>query len=516
MPAENGFAGFVLPRRLTVFDLETAAAPVRVSFTARARQRAAHARDFVTRCRAEGRAVYGASTGFGPLVGFAGRGEDTDQCENLLSHLTVGQGPDLPPAVVRAALLVRAQSLAHGRSGASMRVLDMLAGVLRTTLAPAVPRLGSLGASGDLVPLAHAVQVLKGRGHAYLDTRRMPAEQALRAAGLEPVELTGRDALALLNGTPLTAAATGLAVAQLTRSHATAVLLTALLADVLGCDAGFASPHLLDAYGHPDAARVGESLRAHLRGLVPSGQRALQEPYSIRCTPQLLGAVAASIRHGRELVGHDLNGVSDNPVFFPEHDLVAHGGNFFGQSLAFVADLIAVVAAQTGNLAERQLDLLVDPHRNGGLPPVLATVPGRQHGVQGVQLAATAVVTEMRRAAVPASVQTLPTNLHNQDVVPLGTHAALTALANAESLRMLHGSLAVALRQAVHVGARVPTAARTAAALDRLVAVIPPVDPDRPLDEDVRIAADELDAMAGDILGVDEAVSHDPSERSAP
>ncbi|WP_268893797.1 aromatic amino acid lyase [Streptomyces apricus] len=168
---------------------------------------------------------------------------------------------------------------------------------------------------------------------------------------------------------------------------------------------------------------------------------------------------------------------------------MVHGGNFFGQPAAFAADLLASVTAQLGNLAERQLDLLVDPARNGGLPPMLATTPGLQHGLQGVQLATTAFVAEIRRAAAPAGMQSLPTNLHNQDVVPFGTQAALRSYDTAGLLGLLCGSLALGLRQAVHVGARRPTAPRCAELLDKLAELIPPVDPDRPLDADVRAAA---------------------------
>jgi histidine ammonia-lyase/tyrosine ammonia-lyase len=193
------------------------------------------------------------------------------------------------------------------------------------------------------------------------------------------------------------------------------------------------------------------------------------------------------------VIDHDLGGISDNPLCFPETGEIAHGGNFFGQPVAFAADLLTLVAVQTGNLAERQLDLLIDPHRNGALPAMLAPEPGRQHAAQGVQLAATAVVAQMRRTATPASIQSLPTNGHNQDVVPFGTQAALNALNQAELLRLLQGSLALALRQAAYVGARQPTAPACAALLDQLTDALPPIDPDRPLDADVRRAADVLD-----------------------
>ena len=483
--------------RLTTALLERAANPVRVTFDQAVLDRVAGCRMFMVDCLAAGRQVYGATTGFGPLLDFPGRDGATEQCDNVLHHLTAGQGEDLEPAVVRATMLARLWSLSQARSGVSPLVLETLATLLGTSFAPVVPRLGSVGASGDLIPLAYLARALRGEGHAWLAGERLPAREALHRVDMRPLTLTGRDALGLVNGTSLTAAAAGLAVAQLQRSHHIALVLTALLADILGCSPAFAEPALLRAFGHPDAIRAGEILRENMPGTHPaSSTRPLQEPYSIRCSPQLLGAAAASLQHANQIIHDDLNGISDNPLFFKELDLVAHGGNFFSQPVAFVADLLTIVTTQIGNLAERQLDLLVDPHRNGGLSPMLATEPGQQHGLQGVQLAATAIVAAMRRATTPASVQSLPTNLHNQDIVPFGTQAALNALDQVRRLRLLHGSLAVALRQAVHVGAREPTAAKSLAVFEELAETVPPVDPDRPLDEDVRRAADQLDAIA--------------------
>ncbi|MFC8393640.1 histidine ammonia-lyase [Streptomyces sp. NPDC057238] len=485
-----------LPRPLTPEDLERAARPLTVDVDPDARERVV-ASQKVLACRLQAaEPVYGSTTGFGPLVVYQGRTNAASQCDNTLAHLGAGQGADLPLPVVRATLLVRLASLARGRSGVSPEVLDALAAALRTTFTPAVPEWGSVGASGDLIPLSYVASALRGTGRAYLGGERLPATEALTRAGLRPLMLDGRDALALVNGTSLTAAAAGLALARLRRGHQAALALTALLADLLGCASEFASAALLEAFGHPHAAQAGRVLREQLAGSRPTGQRPLQEPYSIRCVPQLAGAAGSALHYTSEVIGHDLAGISDNPLFFAElgdTEDVVHGGNFFGQPVAFAADLLTLVAVQLGNLAERQLDLLVDPHRNGGLPPMLTTDPGRQHGVQGVQLAATAIVAAMRRSAVPASIQSLPTNLHNQDVVPFGTQAAFNALNQAESLRLLQGSLALGLRQAAHVGARRPTALANTAMLERLEAAIPPIDPDRPLDDDVRVAADVLD-----------------------
>ncbi|WP_367127344.1 aromatic amino acid ammonia-lyase [Saccharothrix sp. HUAS TT1] len=472
-------------------DLHRAATPLAVLVGPAVRDRLDRGREHLRAVLADdGRPVYGAKTGFGALVGFAGRPDEADQCDNTLAHLGAGQGPDLPADVVRAALLVRAWSLAQGLSGVSGHVVDGLAAMFATTFVPAVPRYGSVGASGDLIPLAYATQALRGRGHAYVDGERAPADEALRRTGLTPLPLDGRDALALVNGTSVTTAATALALDHVRASHRAIQDLTCLLVDVLGADPGFLGPRLISAYGHAGAVTVADRMRGVLGGVVPTGTRPLQEPYSIRCSPQLLGAAEDALRYVDGVVAADLAGVSDNPLFFPDDDLVAHGGNFFGQPAAFAADVLAMVTASLGNLAERQLDLLVDPTRNTGLPPMLAAGPGQQHGLQGVQLATTAFVAEIRRAAVPASTQSLPTNLHNQDVVPFGTQAALRAHDVAGLLRLLCGSLALGLRQAVHVGGRRPTAPGCAALLDALCEAVDPVDPDRPLDGDVRRAAE--------------------------
>ncbi|MEN2423504.1 aromatic amino acid ammonia-lyase [Streptomyces rimosus] len=478
------------PSLLTPEALETAAGPVTVRLDDDSLKAVARCHDYLHTCLEKGREIYGTTTGFGPLVVFAGQDEGADQCENVLSHLEVGQGPDLDPPVARATLLTRLWSLARGHSGVAPTAVEALVDMLGTSFAPVMPEYGSVGASGDLAPLAHAIRSLQGRGNAYLGAMRMPAAEALAAAGLRPLELTGRDALGLVNGTSVTAAGAGLALAALHRSVAAGTALTALLAGVLGCRPDFTAPEIFEALGHDDTAYRAADLRERLSGHEPSGTRALQEPYTLRCAPHILGAAESSLRHARQVVTDDLNGISDNPLFFPERDVVAHGGNFFGQQVAFAADLMSITAAQLANLAERQLDLLIDTRRNGGLNPMLAEDPGRDHGVQGVQLAATSLVVAMRRAATPAAMQSVPTNWHNQDIVPFGIQAAFTALRQARTLRLLHGSLAVALYQAVRVGARRPTAPACTRLLDALE---PTVARDRPWAVSVREAADVLD-----------------------
>ncbi len=473
-------------RRLKPLDLEDVEEPLALAFSPAARTRVARCAQFVGEYQAQGNAIYGLSTGFGPLLSFKASSDANAQGAGLLNHLRAGQGELLAPAVTRAMLLARVWSLAQGHSGASVEVLEALAAVLAVPWSPAVPELGSVGASGDLTPMAHAASALCGEGDAFLGHERLSAVEALRRVGLRPVKLQGRDALALVNGTSLTAAAAALAVSTARRAVAVALGLSALLAETLGAAADFTSPALLALSGHPSAHRVATQLQELLSGSTVKPGRPLQEAYSLRCAPQLVGAAEETVAHVEQVIVADLNGVSDNPVFFPEDGRVIHGGNFFGQQVAFAADALNLTLTQLANLAERQLDLLLDPNRNGGLPPLLSAKPGAQSGLAGVNLAATAIVALMRRSATPASIQSLPTNGQNQDVVPFGTQAALEAYRQSERLVLVQASLALGLRQAAHLGAPAPTSPAGRALLERLSACVAPVDPDRPLAEDVQ------------------------------
>ena len=479
-------------RSLTPADLEAAASPLRVSLTDEARAVVVRCSEFVRAHGATGQPIYGLSTGFGPLVAHAASADPEIQGMGLLNHLRAGQGDVLPPRVARAMLLARAWTLAKGHSGVSVEVLDALAASLGTAFAPAVPEWGSVGASGDLAPLAHAAGTLCGEGEAFLGEERLPARTALERAGLRPLRLQGRDALALVNGTSLTAAAAALAVTSARASLRVALELTGLLVESLGASGEFSTPELLRLSGHASAFSTATTLSALLEGSTARSGRPLQEAYSLRCVPQLAGAVEETVGHVEQVVVAELNGVSDNPVFLPEAGQVIHGGNFFGQQVAFAADALNLALTQLANLAERQLDLLMDPGRNGGLSLMLSAQPGAQSGLAGVNLAATSIVASMRRYATPASVQSLPTNGHNQDIVPFGTQAALEALRQSERLQLVQASLAVALRQAAYLGGAAPTSASGVALLDFLCERCPAVDPDRPLADEVQRLARQL------------------------
>jgi histidine ammonia-lyase len=479
-------------RVLVPEDLDAVDQPLEVTLSNSTRAAVNRCAEFVGSLPTTDRPVYGISTGFGPLVRHQADPDPERHGMGLLNHLRTGQGNLLAPPVARAMLLARLWSLAKGHSGAHLEVLEGVAACLATGFAPAVPEWGSVGASGDLAPLAHAAGALCGEGHAYLDGQVLAASDALKRAGLRPLRMRGRDALALVNGTSLSAAAAGLAVCSARAAVEVALELTALLVELLGAGSEFTSPRLLALSGHSSSEAVAGRLAALLAGSMSTAGRPLQEAYTVRCVPQLVGAVDETVSHADRVVTAEMNGVSDNPVFFPETGDVVHGGNFFGQQIAFVSDALNLAVTQLANLAERQIDLLMDPHRNGGRTLLLSARPGAQSGLAGVNLTATSLVASMRRYAAASSIQSLPTNGHNQDVVPFGTQAALEALRQSERLRLIQASLGVALRQAAALGGSQPRSQPGNALLQFLSANVEPVNPDRPLAGDVERLATRL------------------------
>lgn len=439
-----------------------------------------------------GETIYGWKTGFGPLVAFEACDDPVDQGIGLLAHLRAGQGEPLEPEVVRAMLLLRAHTVAQGHSAISPACLGWLIEAIQKGVTPVVPRWGSVGASGDLVPMAHAVAALLGEGEMILGDRRVPAAEALSRLGLEPVHLAGRDALALVNGTPLMSAMGAFAIEEARRALAGAIVLTGGLYELLGAHHQPLAESLHARSGHETHEIVAAEIAGGLAGMRIDPTRPLQEPYSVRCAPQLLGAVLTSLRSVTRVLDDELNGVTDNPFFDAESQSVVHGGAFFGQEPAFALDTLTSAAVQLANLVERQLALILEPETNGGLPLLLAPIPGATSGLAGVQISATAQVAELRRRAMPASIQSLPTNGRNQDIVPMGVHAARNAFESVRMIEPLLGSLAVALGQGFFLQRSEPVSP-FGRVLMAALSEVPPLDgADRPLFEDVRRASSAL------------------------
>ncbi len=397
-----------------------------VSLALEARGRVAAARRVVERAVAKGRAVYGVTTGFGSLADRTIPLEETRalQLSLVRSHAS-GVGPALPDDVVRGMLLLRLNSLAAGHSGVRVEVLDLLVELLNRGLVPVVPEQGSVGASGDLAPLAHIALALLGEG-ALREAGRpaRPSAEVLREHGLEPLVLVEKEGVALVNGTSLMAAYLALAV-----EDAQSLLAAAEVAAGMSFDALLGNPAALDD-------RLGELrrseeqrtearlLREQLRGseLLARPEGLGQDPYTLRCLPQVLAAVRLGVDFGARIIDAELNAVSDNPVVF-EGDEFVNGGNFHGQGLALALDTLALAVQYLAGFSERRIHRLVNPALNRGLPPFLAPNAGVSSGFMIPQYLAAALSNENQSLVHPASAASLPTSADQEDFVSMGPWA---------------------------------------------------------------------------------------------
>lgn len=468
-----------------------ASAPaVSVEFAPGVRARIAASAERQRRLELEGVGIYGVTTGFGPLVAHAAHPDGRRQGAGLLAHLGVGAGPVAPVGVVRATVLLRLAALAGGRSGISPEALQAYAQLLAAEGAPAVPEVGSLGASGDLIPLAQITRRLCGEGEWLRGDATLSAREVLRELGVTPPDLSARDALALVNGVSFSAARTALALARAARLLVRAEQCCGLLYRVLG-----ARPEALDARLHEARGYAGNVASAaairESAGPYAPGSRPFQEIYSIRCAPQILGACRDQLAAARAMLESGLGGADDNPLCFTGEDgapQLLHGGNFYGQHIAFAADAINAVLAQITLLAERQLDALLNPAQTGATP-MLARAPGGESGLAGLQLTATALAAEARSRAMFHSLQSIPTNGGNQDIVPMAALAARAAYEQTERAAGTLGALAIAILQLddLQAAGRAGSAPR-ARCIDAAAEDLPefiPLAGDRALDQDL-------------------------------
>ncbi|MDX1931355.1 MAG: aromatic amino acid ammonia-lyase [Capsulimonadales bacterium] len=442
-PAETGQVLSLGPDAFLACEtVERAAAGrnLRLPLTETARRRMHLSWDALRCLQAGGTPIYGTTTGFGPFVVYPGAGdrEGVCQADSLLAHLGAGWNPpdrpDTPIDIVRAAMIIRGQNLAQGHSAIHPRTLEAYLRWAEWDLTPCVPWTGSVGASGDLIPLAHIARAVAGAEDALVRYRgrTLSAREALRETELAPVRLTGREALALTNGTSFLTAFAAIGVARSERLLRRAEEITGWLYRLLEARADALAAPLHIARGQEGQILSARHIRteAGRYGAWENAERPLQEVYSLRCAPQILGACRENLTFARRLVETEINGVSDNPIFFGDADgsgapQVFHGGNFHGQQVAFAADALNAALTQAAVLAERQIDLLVTPSTvNGNAPLLLAWDPGSTSGMAGAQITATALVAEMRAAAQAHATMSLPTNGRNQDVVSMGALAA--------------------------------------------------------------------------------------------
>ncbi len=470
--------------------------PLTVDLGDDARRRIAESHEMIEDVVAHGDTVYGVNTGFGVLATVRIENDELSHLqENLVRSHAVGVGEDLDDDTVRLVMLMKVIALAEGFSGVRLKLVETLCALLNAEIYPRIPSRGSVGASGDLAPLAHMAGALIGIGEVRVRGNLVPAAIALKEAGIEPIRLAPKEGLALLNGTQVS---TALALAAVFRTEN--VLSAALVAGAMSSDAikGSDTPfdrRIQSVRGHGGQIAVAAVLRDLMRG---SGIRAshedcdrVQDPYSIRCQPQVVGACLDVLRHVCTVLETEANAVTDNPLVFADSKAVLSGGNFHAEPVAFAADYLALAIAEIGALSERRIALLIDSHLSG-LPAFLVEDSGLNSGFMVVQVTAAALASENKSHAHPASVDSMPTSANQEDHVSMATYAArrlhtmLDNVADIVAIELLAAAQGIEFRQN-----------KSSEPLEDVIAAIREISPryeeDRGLSSDIRRIAATID-----------------------
>jgi histidine ammonia-lyase len=493
-----------VPSVPTLADLEAVArggAPPPLDADDRARLTAA--RGVIEAALESGEAVYGVTTGFGHLASVQIAPADAAQLQlNLVRSHAVGSGPPLPPDVVRAMMLLLSNSLRRGHSGVQTEIVELLLALLEADVVPVVPSRGSVGSSGDLAPLAHLALVLVGEGEATVAGQRVRGAEALARAGLEPVTLGPKDGLALINGTHLMAAAGGLAALEAARLVEAAIVAVALSLEAFKGSTVPFDPRLAALRGQPGAIRVAERLRGLLAGSGVVASHAdcgrVQDPYTLRCAPQVIGAVSDALAYVTGVLERETSAVTDNPLVFPAATQpaspagtggdVLSGGNFHGQPLSLPLDHLALALCELASFSERRTYALLSPSY-AELPPFLSPRPGLSSGLMIAQYAAAALVNECQVLAHPAGAGSIPTSAGQEDFNSMGAWAALKARQVTEHAAHVIATELVCACQGLEFHRPLRTTPALETALERVREYVARVEEDRSL-------ASELDQLA--------------------
>lgn len=437
--------------------------------------------------------VYGINTGFGKLASIKIDAADvaTLQRNLILSHCC-GVGAPLAENIVRLIMSLKLISLGRGASGVRMVVVRLIEDMLDKGVIPVIPEKGSVGASGDLAPLAHMAAAMMGHGEAFFAGERMKAAAALDKAGLQPVELAAKEGLALINGTQTS---TALALAGLFRAHRAAS--SALVTGALSTDAAMGSsapfhPDIHTLRGHKGQIDAGSALRNLLDGSVIreshiQGDERVQDPYCIRCQPQVDGACLDLLRMAARTLEIEANAVTDNPLVLSDNSVVS-GGNFHAEPVAFAADQIAIAVSEIGAIAQRRIALLVDPALSYGLPAFLAKKPGLNSGLMIAEVTSAALMSENKQMTHPASVDSTPTSANQEDHVSMACHGARRLLQMTENLFSIIGIEALAAVQGVEFRGPLTTSPELMKAMKVVRDVVPSLEVDRYMADDLAAA----------------------------
>lgn len=478
---------------LTIADVVAVARErAQVALSSRARGRMAASREVVERLVRDGATVYGITTGVGELAGVRISPAQTAALQvNIVRSHSAGVGETLSDEVARAMMLLRAHTLALGYSGIREEPVALLLAMLNRGLHPVIPSQGSVGASGDLAPLAHLALALIGEGEVRAGDAVRPAAEALRAAGLRPVTLAAKEGMALINGTQLMAACGTLAV-----HDARTLASSADIAGAMTCEGLHAIPDAFDAALHAVRPHPGQQASAaNLRRLLEGsemlsageGKGRVQDAYALRCMPQVHGASRDALAYVAGVLEIEINSATDNPLIFADGPRVISGGNFHGQPVALALDVLAIAASELASISERRIERLVNPYLSG-LPPFLTQDGGLHSGLMLAQYTAAALVSENKVLSHPASVDSIPTSANQEDHVSMGAAAARKALVVVGHAQQVLGIELVCAAQAMDLHAPLRPAAGTGAAHRAVREVIPRLAGDRVLAPDLAAA----------------------------
>ena len=438
--------------------------------------------------------VYGINTGFGQLATVRIPPENVVELQrNLIMSHSAAVGEPVPTDVCRAMMLLRLNALVKGYSGVRQEVVELLAGMLNRRVHPVIPSRGSVGASGDLAPLAHLASVLIGLGEAEVDGERLSGAQALAKAGLAPVQLQAKEGLALINGTQMMAAYGVLAISDAELLLEAAEVTCALTIEALKGSARPMDPRLQAVRPHPGQIASAAHLRRLLEGspIVASHQTdcpKVQDPYSLRCAPQVFGAIRDGLTFARQTLEREINSATDNPLCFPETEEVISGGNFHGQPVAMALDVAKLSLTQLGNFSERRSYRLLDADRSG-LPPFLSGQAGLNSGYMVAQYTAASLCSENQTLAVPASLHSIPTSAGMEDFNSMGATAALHLRKIVENTGWIVAVELLCATQGVEEHRPLTTTPALEAVIARVRRVVPRLAADRPLTGEIESVA---------------------------
>lgn len=470
----------------------------------------------IARIAAGNEPVYGINTGFGKLASIKIDSADvaTLQRNLILSHCC-GVGAPLAENIVRLIMALKLISLGRGASGVRLELVRLIEAMLEKGVIPLIPEKGSVGASGDLAPLAHMAAVMMGEGEAFYRGTLLPAAEALAKAGLKPVVLAAKEGLALINGTQTS---TALALVGLFRAHRAAQ--TALVTGAMSTDAAMGSsapfhPDIHTLRGHKGQIDAAAALRALLSGSVIreshlQGDERVQDPYCIRCQPQVDGACLDLLRSVARTLEIEANAVTDNPLVLSD-DTVVSGGNFHAEPVAFAADQIALAVCEIGAISQRRIALLVDPALSYGLPAFLAKKPGLNSGLMIAEVTSAALMSENKQMSHPASVDSTPTSANQEDHVSMACHGARRLLQMTDNLATIIGIEALTAAQGVELRKPLTTSPELRKVIATIRSVVPSLEEDRYMANDLKAATDLVASgalaasVSADILPVLEA-----------